>query len=428
MAKQPKAVQFGSQTPWAEPSWYNSGSPSPFYTKDHAAFRDKLRLFVDNEIIPHIEEWEKGNDTIPIEAYQKAGQVGLLAASVGWPELPGIAARPVGYDPFFSVIAQDELSRCASGGVVWGLQGGIGIGLPPLVHFGSPYLKELVVVPCVNGTKRIALAVSESSAGSDVGALKTTAEDKGDYYLLNGAKKWITGGLFADFFTVAARTGDADSGMGGVELLLVEKTFPGVSVEAMECMGAKGSGTAYVMFDDVKVPKKNYIGGIAILMLNFISERMGIAIQATRFSRMCLQLSIERTEKRKAFGKTLISMPVVRHKLADMARQISASQAYIDSLVYRVIAFEKAGAPLFLAIESIGADAMLCKVHAAKLFDHCARESAHLFGGDSYVKGNRIENLYRHVLSLSIPGGSEDVMIDAAANLSLKRKKTKSKL
>lgn len=420
-----KAVQFGSETPWAEPSWYNSNNPTPYYNQHHAAFRNKIREFIDNDIIPNVNEWEKGYDTIPLDVYKKAGQIGLLAAIGGWPELPGVPPRPEGYDHFFMVIAQDEISRCASGGVVWGLIGGLGIGLPPLVHFGNPSLKERVVVPCITGQKRIALCVSEATAGSDVGAMKATAVDKGDYYLLNGAKKWITGGLFADFFTVAARTGDADSGMGGVELLLVEKTFPGVSVEPMDCMGAKGSGTAYVMFDDVKVPKTNYIGGIATLMLNFISERIGIAIQATRFSRMCLQLSIERCEKRKAFGKALITMPVVRHKLADMARQISASQAYIESIVYRVIAFEKLGVPLFAAIDKVGAEAMLCKVHAAKLFEHCAREAAHLHGGDSYVKGNRIENLYRHVLSLSIPGGSEDVMIDAAAKLSLKRKKSK---
>ena len=137
---------------------------------------------------------------------------------------------------------------------------------------------------------------------------------------LYGAKKWITGGLFADYFTVAARTGG--KGMGGVELMLVEKTMPGVSVEAMECMGAKGSGTALVMFDDVKVPKKNFIGAVAVLMQNFVGERVGIAIQANRFSRVCLEKSIERTAKREAFGKKLIVQPVVRHKLAEMTRKI----------------------------------------------------------------------------------------------------------
>lgn len=365
-------------------SRYDPKNPSPYYGPQHASYRDTVRGFVDKEIVPNIRQWESGNDTIPLEVYKKAGQLGILAACVSWPEgIPGVPARPDKYDHFFGVITHDEISRCASGGVVWGLVGGLGIGLPPLVHYGNPYLKERVVGPCLRGEKRISLAVSEATAGSDVGNLKTTAKDMGDYYLLNGAKKWITGGLFADFFTVAARTGEEGSGMGGVELLLVEKDFEGVSVRAMECMGAKGSGTSFVMFEDVKVPKKNYIGGIAILMMNFVSERMGIAIQATRFSRCCLQYSVERCHKRKAFGKKLIKQPVVRAKLANMARIVESAQAWIDNLVYRVVASEKAGENLFASIQRLGPEAMLCKVHCAKVFEQCARDAAHLHGNST---------------------------------------------
>lgn len=280
-------------------------------------------------------------------------------------------------------------------------------------------MKERVVAPLIKGTKRVSLAVSESTAGSDVANIKTTAEDKGDHYLVNGAKKWITGGLFADFFTTAVRTGGP--GMGGVEVILIEKSMPGVSVEPMECMGAKGSGTAFVMFEDVKVPKTNFICGVAGLMQNFVSERIGIAIQANRFSRECLRLSIERTRKRKVFGKPLLKQPVVRHKLSEMARQISCTQAYIDSLAYRIVASDKNGDNVFAQIQRLGPDAMLCKVQATKVFEQCARDAAHLHGGDSYVKGNRIESLYRHVLSLAIPGGSEDVMIDSAGKMKLSK-------
>lgn len=418
MPRKPKVKTFGSKTPWAEPSWYDPSNASPYYNEHHAAFRNKMREFVDKEIIPNVTEWEQGNDTIPLEVYKRAGEVGLLPAIAGWPEdVPGLPPRPEGFDRFFQVIAQDEVCRCASGGIVWGLLGAMGIGLPPLIHFGKKEMKETVVAPIIMGKKRVSLCVSESTAGSDVANIKTTAVDKGDHYLVNGAKKWITGGLFADYFTTAVRTGGA--GMGGVEVILIEREMEGVSVDPMECMGAKGSGTAFVMFEDVKVPKTNFICGVAGLMQNFVSERMGIAIQANRFSRVCLQLSIERTRKRKAFGKPLIKQPVVRHKLAEMARMISVTQAYIDSLVFRVDAQEKKGMNLFQSIARIGPEAMLCKVQATKVFEQCARDAAHLFGGDSYVKGNRIESLYRHVLSLAIPGGSEDVMIDSAGKMSL---------
>ena len=282
---------FGSKTPWAEPrsnpaqhtdltalddtdiffffttpptstrnhpvppspvlSWYDPRNPSPYYTEKHAAFRDKIRGFVDADVIPNVSEWEKDNDTIPMAAYRKAGDVGLLAAVAGWPEIPGVPERPPGFDLFFSVIAQDEMCRCASGGVVWGLLGALAIGLPPIVHFGSKALKQRVAVPCIRGEKRISLCVSEATAGSDVGSLKTEATLEGETYTIVGTKKWITGGLFADFFTVACRTGG--KGMQGVSLILVERDNPGVSVRAMDCMGVKGSGTAFVEFDNVKV-------------------------------------------------------------------------------------------------------------------------------------------------------------------------------
>lgn len=335
---------FGSQTPWAEPTWYDSAIENPYYGEHHIAFRAIMRKFVEEEIKPHVEEWESGNDTIPLAVYRRAAEVGLLPAMVGWPEdVPGIPPPPEGFDGFFALIAQDELARCASGGVNWGLVGCLGIGLPPVVHYGTDDMKARVVGPCLLGEKRIALAVSEASAGSDVANIKTTAKEEGDYYVVEGQKKWITGGLFADFFTTAVRTGEPDSGMFGVELLLIEKDREGVSVRAMECMGVKGSGTAYVEFDDVKVPQENLIGGVDVLLQNFVTERLGIAVQANRFARVCLEESIEYTRRRQAFGKKLIDQPVVRHKLGHMAREISVTHAYIEALAYRAVAVQRRG-------------------------------------------------------------------------------------
>jgi alkylation response protein AidB-like acyl-CoA dehydrogenase len=198
-----------------------------------------------------VDEWEKAEE-IPAAVYARASEVGLLASIIGWPEDMGLPPRPEGFDQFFMVIATDELCRCASGGVVWGLIGGFGIGMPPLVHYGSDELKQRVAIPCIQGKKRIALAVSEPTAGSDVAGIKTFAEDKGDHWIVNGDKKWITCGTYADYFTVACQT-KKDSGMAGIELLLVERSMQGVSTRAMDCMGVKGSGTAFVEFDNVKV-------------------------------------------------------------------------------------------------------------------------------------------------------------------------------
>lgn len=412
-------TKFGSPTPFAEPSWYDSRNSSPYYTDEHRAFRAQLREFVDTKVTPNVEAWEAAGE-IPMEVYKEAASVGLLQATVGWPSefIPGLAPPPKGYDAFFSVIAQDELARCGSGGVVWGLTGGLGIGLPPVAYYGTDKMKAEVCLPCMMGEKRIALAVSEPTAGSDVAGLKTTAEDKGDHYLLNGQKKWITCGMYADFFTVAARTGE--EGMMGIELILVERTRKGVSTRAMDCMGVKGSGTAFIEFDDVVVPKENLIGDVTCLLRNFVTERLGIAIQANRFARVCLQESIEYARRRKAFGKKLEDQPVVRYKIAEMAREVEVTHSFLEGLCYRIVAAQKDDGDWYDEILRLGAEAALAKVQATKCFDHCARSAAHLQGGSAYVKGNRVESLYRHVLSLAIPGGSEDVMIDAAARLALK--------
>lgn len=412
---------FGSQTPFAEPAWYDVRTGSPYYNEHHIAFRNKMRAFVDKEVIPNVDDWEKSGE-IPREAFKKASEVGLLQTLIGWPE-DACGPRPEGFDGFFLLIAQDEISRCASGGVVWGLIGGLGIGAPPLAHTTeeNPVFTE-ALRKCVNGETNIALAVSEATAGSDVANLSTTAEEKGDFYVINGLKKWITCGMFADYYCVAARTGGEGSGMLGISLILVERNRPGVTTRAMDCMGAKGSGTAFVEFDDVKVPTSNYIGDVTLLLRNFITERIGIALQANRFARECLRESIEYSKRRRAFGKKLEEQPIIRQKIAQMARQVVVTHAYLESLVARLVEMEAKDEDWFNGILRMGAEAALAKVQATNVFEFCAREAAHIHGGNSYVKGNRVESLYRHVLSLSIPGGATSVLEDAAARLALQGK------
>ena len=370
MSDDEENTQFGSQTPFAEPSWYNSNNASPYYNEHHVAFRNKMRKFVDEEIIPFQDDWEEAGE-IPGEVYRRAGEVGLIPAMAGFPEEEGQTwpKRPEHFDGFFTFIAGDELARCANGGIFWGLIGGMGIGLPPVLHSDNDELRERIVGPVINGKKRIALAVSEPDAGSDVGGLKTTAKDMGDYYLVNGMKKWITCGTFADYFSTAVRTGAPDSGMFGLDLLLIERTMPGVSTRAMSCMGVRGSGTAYVEFDNVKVPKANYIGGITMLLQNFVTERLGLAIQANRFARICLSESVEYIKRRYAFGKKLEDQPVVRYKVAEMARMVQVTHAYLESLAYRIVAVEAAGEDWYESILSLGAEAALAKVQATKTFD-----------------------------------------------------------
>ena len=208
--------------------------------------------------------------------------------------------------------------------------------------------------------------------------------------------QWITNGVFADYFTVAVRTGG--EGADGLSLLLIERSA-GVRTMQMQCTGVWASGTSYITFEDVRVPVENLIGeegsGFKYIMSNFNQERLGIVYQALRFARVCLEESFLYAHSRKTFGKRLIDHPVIRAKVAEMARHVEATQAMADSLTYQIIKMPREHATLLL-----GGDTALLKVQATKTFELCAREAAQIFGGASYVRGGRgekIERLYREV-------------------------------
>ena len=320
---------FGSGIPYGDPNWYQDWN-SPYYNDSHRKFRKYVREFTEKEIIPFTHEWDEAKQ-FPKELYGKLAKAGLLGLCAGspWPteylgeEIAGGTIKLEEYDHFHELIFGDEISRCGSGGVLWGLFGGLSIGLPPVLRFGSKYLQDKVGKACLTGEKVICLAITEPYAGSDVANLTTEAvkTPDGKHFIVNGEKKWITNGVFADYFTTAVRTGGP--GMKGVSLLLIEKTMPGVTTRQMKCSGVWPSGTTYITFEDVKVPVENLIGkenrGFRYIMLNFNSERLAISMQASRFARVCLEEAIKHSYRRKTFGKRLIDHPVIRMKIAHMA-------------------------------------------------------------------------------------------------------------
>jgi len=305
---------FGEGVPFGDPNWYRSYR-SPYYNDSHCEYRKRVRTFVDNELTPYCREWED-NKRLPAELFKKAYSAGLLPGVVGapWPEKYAGQSPVPKFDSFHELILIDEICRCGSGGVIWGLVEGLQIGLPPVLNFGSELLKDKVAADCLQGNKIICLCISEPYAGSDVAGLRCTAEKdpSGTFYVVNGEKKWITNGMFADYFTVACRTGGP--GKDGLSMLLVERGMPGVECTQMQCSGVWASGTAYVTFTDVKVPSENLIGvengGFKQIMYNFNHERWGFIVQANRLARVCLEEAMRYALKRKTFGKKLIDHQV----------------------------------------------------------------------------------------------------------------------
>ncbi|KAK4990141.1 hypothetical protein LTR50_002771 [Elasticomyces elasticus] len=420
--------QFGHMVPFADPSWYQSYH-SPYFNQTHADLRAEVRQWVDEEIMPNVTEWDEAKK-VPDSIYKQMGERGYLAGLMGmhYTKTKYLTKNvvksvpPEKWDLFHEMLLTDELSRAGSGGFVWSMIGGFGIGCPPLVKHGKKALVDRIVPDIVNGDKRICLAITEPDAGSDVANLTCEAKlsEDGKHYIVNGEKKWITNGIWCEYFTTAVRTGG--EGMNGVSVLLIERSFGGVSTRRMDCQGVWSSGTTYVTFEDVKVPVENLIGkenqGFKVIMTNFNHERIGIIIQCLRFSRVCYEESITYAHKRRTFGKKLIDHPVIRLKLAHMARQIEASYNWLENLVFQCERMDDTEAMLKLG----GAIAGL-KAQATTTFEFCAREASQIFGGLSYSRGGqgaKVERLYRDVRAYAIPGGSEEIMLDLSIRQSLR--------
>ncbi|MDP6345778.1 MAG: acyl-CoA dehydrogenase family protein [Alphaproteobacteria bacterium] len=371
---------------------------SPYYTDEHEAFRATVRRFVEREVEPYVAEWDEAEE-FPREMYKKASELGLL--QLGYPEeYGGIAC-----DRFYGIILSQELARAGCGGLSASLMSHT-IGTPHLSMFGSDELKARVLPPVLAGEKIAALAVTEPSGGSDVAALKTTARRDGDDYVVNGQKMFITSGFRADFYTVAVRTGGP--GLGGISLLLIERDRPGFDRTKLKKMGWWASDTAALYFDDVRVPTANLIGeenqGFKAIMHNFNYERLGMAASALGYAQTCLDEASAYGRERHTFGKPLIENQVIRHKLVDMAMRINSGVAYLEDLTWRDMQGER-----------IVADVCMLKVHATSTMEFCANEAMQILGGAGYMRGGKVERIYRETKVMAIGGGSAEIMKDLAA-------------
>eukprot|EP00440_Ansanella_granifera_P062687 gb/GFBE01067973.1/.p1 GENE.gb/GFBE01067973.1/~~gb/GFBE01067973.1/.p1 ORF type:complete len:463 (+),score=141.64 gb/GFBE01067973.1/:1-1389(+) len=420
-------AKFGDAVPLGDPAWYQ-GLNTPYYKATHAEWRQKIRDYCDECFEPIVEDWERAAVKNNLEkcnsymrtAYREAGHRGLLGAAVGtWPKAFTDHPAPADYDNFHELIFIDETTR-VSGGISWAVLAGLSIGLPPVLNFGIPgdrALQERCAREVLSGEKVICLCITEAGAGSDVAGLQCRAEDAGDHFIINGDKKWITNGIYADYFTVIVQTGAPGSRQKGLSMLLMEKSMPGIQTRKMECTGMWCSGTTFITFDNVKVPKTNIIGklngGFMQVMYNFNHERWMFTAQASRAARVCLEESLKFARKRRTFGKFLIEHQVIQHKIGEMGRQCEALQSWIDYITYQMNTMTKDEQN-----KKLGGHIALLKVQASKTVEYCAREALQVFGGAGYTRtgqGAKVERVYREVKAWAIPGGSEEIMLNLAA-------------
>ncbi|WP_326521295.1 acyl-CoA dehydrogenase family protein [Parerythrobacter aestuarii] len=377
---------------------------SPHYDDTHEAVCQSVRTFVTREIMPHVAKWEAAGE-LPRELHKKAAEAGVIG--LGYPERLGGSGtlEEAGFDIFHSLVQSEEMCRPGAGGIPASLLTH-GIGLPPIIAMGSEEMQQRIAPQVLSGETIICLGITEPGGGSDVANLRTRADLRGDHYVVTGEKTYITSGMRADYITLAVRTGG--EGMGGVSLLLVEMDRPGITRTALQKMGWHASDTATIHFDNVEVPVSNLIGpenqGFGGIMRNFNGERLGMAQQAAAYARVCYEDALDWARERETFGRPLVTRQAIRHKLARMLQMIQATQAMIDHAAWTV----KEGC-------AFPGDFALLKVQATQTMEYCAREACQIMGGASFMRGGRVERIYREVRVMAIGGGSEEIMYDLAS-------------
>ena len=374
---------------------------NPYLTPAHHEWRTQLRRFVQREIEPYAEQWDEAGQ-IPEEVFVKAAGTGMLA--LGYPEAYGGLSE--GIDQWHINIMHEELARVGVGGVTIALSVHT-ISLPTVLAKASEHIRQLVGPAVISGRKHISLGITEPGGGSDVANLRTTAIRDGDHYVVNGSKTFITGGMRANWFSTAVRTGG--DGTRGISLLLIPADLEGVSRTPLDKkQGWWASDTATIYFDNARVPVANLVGeenqGFKAIMANFNTERLGLVTEMEAYARVCVEEAVNWAQQRSTFGKRLADHQVIRHKIATMMQHINATQAYIQCCTQQLIS----------GIEN-AADIALLKVQASETMELCAREALQIFGGAGYLRGNKVERIYREVRVQAIGGGSEEIMRDLAA-------------
>ena len=367
-------------------------------TQEHKEIYRTVKNFVENEINPHVPEWEKAGFFPAHEVFKKMGDLGILG--INKEEKYG----GLGLDYSYNMYAAEALGHAGCGGVPLAIGVQTDMATPAIAKFGSHELKEEFLKPAIAGEFVAAIAVSEVGAGSDVAGLKTTAKKDGDDYIINGSKMWITNATQADFFCVLANTSD-DKPHKNKSLIIVPANTPGVSIgEKIDKIGMRSSDTAPVYFDDVRVPQRYRIGaegtGFMLQMLQFQEERLWGAANSLHSLEMCVEKTIEYTRERKTFGQPIINNQVVHFRLAELQTEIEALRA----LTYRA-------SDLMIAKQDVTKLASMCKLKGGRLIREVSDSCLQYWGGMGFTMDNPVSQVYRDGRLASIGGGADEIML-----------------
>jgi len=374
------------------------------FTPEHRQIEDTVIKFVEKEINPHVPEWEKAEQFPSHEVFKKLGNLGLLGLK--YPEEYGGA----GLDFSYSLVMAEALGVCACGGIPMAIGVQTDMATPALARFGSDELRKEFLVPTIAGDYVACLGVSEPGGGSDVAAVKTTAKVDGGDYVINGTKMWITNGLKADWCCLLANTSETGGPHKNKSLIVVPMDSPGITKQKIHKIGMHSSDTAQLFFDNVRVPRRNLIGqegmGFAFQMLQFQEERLWGAAAGLKSLDRLIDLTIDYTRQRKAFGKSVLDNQVVHFRLAELRTEVEALRA----LTYRAV-------EMYVGGKDVTKLASMAKLKAGRLGREVADSCLQYWGGMGFTADNPLSQAYRDGRLTSIGGGADEVMLGIICKL-----------
>ncbi|CAI8241882.1 MAG: Acyl-CoA dehydrogenase [Flavobacteriaceae bacterium] len=368
---------------------------SLYFTEEHEFFRKSFQDFLKKEVVPHIDTWEK-TGTIDRFIWEKFGEMGYFGLAT--PEAYG----GLDLDIFYTIVFIEELQKINSGGFAAAIWAHEYLAMTHLNKEANEEQKQKYLVPSVSGEKIGCLCITEPFGGSDVGGMRTTAVKKGDTYVINGSKTFITNGVYSDYLIVAAKT-SPDQGNKGISIFIMDRDLPGISATKLDKLGWRASDTAEIAFDNVVIPAENLMGeenlGFPYIMQHFALERLIMGINAHARSEWALEYAIGYMKERTAFGKPISKFQALRHKVADLASEVEMIKA-----------FNYVTAKRLDNGEYVVKEATMSKLLSTKIADQVAYDCVQLLGGYGYMEEYPLARNLRDSRLGPIGGGTSEIL------------------
>ena len=383
---------------------------SMYFTEEHQLFRASFRDFLQKEVVPYIEQWEKSG-TIDRFIWKKFGEMGFFG--INYP----IQYGGMNLDLFYTVIFLEELQKIKSSGFAAAMWAHVYLAMTHLNAEGSESIKQDYLTASISGDKIGALCITEPFGGSDVAGMRTTAVKSGDKYIINGSKTFITNGVYADYYIVAAKT-QPELGNKGISVFLVDTNTPGISATKLDKLGWRASDTAEIAFDNVEIPISNLMGepnkGFPYIMQHFASERLIMAINAHARAEYALDYTIEYMEQRQAFGTTIIKFQALRHTLVEHATEVEHCKIFNYAAMARL---DKG--------EYVVKEATMAKLKSTKVADEAIYSCLQMLGGYGYMEEYPLARLFRDSRLGPIGGGTSEIMKEILSKMILDKQNYK---